>query len=80
MRTIRMTLDDDIVEDVDMVAREMGTNRSAFTQATLREAVRQFRESQLELKHRQGYEKHPVNADEFTVWESERNWGEERIE
>jgi hypothetical protein len=31
----------------------------------------------LQLKQRQGYEFHPVNKEEFGVWEKEQIWGDE---
>jgi len=31
MRTIQMTLDDDLVKSVDAVSKELNTSRSAFT-------------------------------------------------
>ena len=77
MRTIQMTLDDDLVKKVDIIANELNTTRSAFTRDALREAVRQYDIRRLELKHRQGYIKHPVNLEEFSVWEDEQNWGDE---
>ena len=77
MRTIQMTLDDDLVKEVDTIASELNTTRSAFTRDALREAVKQYNIRRLELKHRQGYEAHPVNQEEFSVWENEHNWGDE---
>jgi metal-responsive CopG/Arc/MetJ family transcriptional regulator len=77
MRTIQMTLDDDLVKKVDAIASELQTTRSAFTRDALREAVRQYNIRRLELKHRQGYAVHPVNKEEFSVWEKEQNWGDE---
>ena len=77
MRTIQMTLDDDLVEAVDRVVKEMKTTRSAFTRAALREAVRRFHVCRLEEKHRRGYEIHPVNRGEFSIWEAEQDWGDE---
>ena len=77
MRTIQMTLDEDLVEKVDIIASELNTTRSAFTRDALREAVRQYNIRRLELKHRQGYIKHPVNQKEFSVWENEQDWGDE---
>ena len=77
MRTIQMTLDDDLVKKVDAIATELNTTRSAFTRDALREAVRQYNIRRLELRHRQGYEVHPVNQEEFSVWEDEQNWGDE---
>ena len=77
MRTIQMTLDDDLVKKVDAIANELQTTRSAFTRDALREAVHQYNLRCLELKHRQGYAVHPVNEEEFSVWEKEQNWGDE---
>jgi len=72
MRTIQMTLDEDLVKKVDIIASELKTTRSAFTRDALREAVRKYNVRRLELKHRQGYMEHPVNLEEFSIWEDEQ--------
>jgi metal-responsive CopG/Arc/MetJ family transcriptional regulator len=77
MRTIQMTLDEDLVKKVDAIAKELQTTRSAFTRDALREAVQQHNVRRLELKHRKGYAAHPINEEEFSVWEKEQNWGDE---
>ena len=77
MRTIQMTLDDDLVKTVDSVAKQLNTSRSAFTRKALREALSRFNIEQMERKHRQGYEQNPVTAEEFSIWETEQAWGDE---
>jgi metal-responsive CopG/Arc/MetJ family transcriptional regulator len=77
MRTIQMTLDDDLVEAVDRVSKELHTSRSAFTRKALQNALVRYEQEQLENKHRRGYEKKPIAGDEFSVWESEQAWGDE---
>jgi metal-responsive CopG/Arc/MetJ family transcriptional regulator len=77
MRTIQMTLDDNLVKAVDRVSKELCTTRSAFTRKALRDALVHYRLEQQEQKHRRGYERHPVSADEFSVWETEQTWGDE---
>ena len=77
MRTIQMTLDDDLVKAVDRISKELQTSRSAFTRKALREALYRHNIEQMEHKHRQGYERDPVNTDEFSVWETEQAWGDE---
>ncbi len=77
MRTLQMTLDDDLVTELDEVVRDSHTNRSAFTREALRMAIAQYRQSKLVEKHRAGYLRHPVTADEFSVWEEEQAWGDE---
>jgi len=70
-----MTLDDDLVEAVDKVVKELNTTRSAFTREALRNAINQLNIARLEEKHRKGYQRHPVRRDEFGVWEGEQDWG-----
>ena len=77
MKTVQMTLDEDLVKAVDRVSRQLHTSRSAFTRKALREALARYRLEQLERKHRQGYERQPAGADEFAVWETEQAWGDE---
>lgn len=77
MRTIQMTLDDDLVKAVDRISKQMHTSRSAFTRKALREAIERFKVEQLELKHRLGYERLPIGSEEFSVWEKEQAWGDE---
>jgi metal-responsive CopG/Arc/MetJ family transcriptional regulator len=77
MRTIQMTLDDELVESVDKIIKELKTTRSAFTRQALQEAIDRLSTRRLEEKHRKGYELHPVNKGEFSVWENEQDWGDE---
>jgi len=76
MRTVQMTLDDELVEAVDAATRRLGTTRSAFTRAALREALRREDVRALERQHREGYERHPVAPGEFDGWDEEQTWGE----
>jgi len=76
MRTIQMTLDDELVEKVDQVSKQLNTTRSAFTRKALREALARYKVEQLELRHKKGYELHPISTDEFSVWENEQEWGD----
>lgn len=77
MKTVQMTLDEDLVKAVDRVSKQLNTTRSAFTRQALRDALDRYCVEQLEQKHRRGYERHPVKPDEFSVWESEQAWGDE---
>jgi metal-responsive CopG/Arc/MetJ family transcriptional regulator len=77
MRTIQMTLDNQLVDAVDKVTKKLHTTRSAFTRTALKDALKKVGSQQLEQKHRKGYEKSPVQNDEFSVWEKEQAWGDE---
>ena len=77
MRTVQMTLDENLIDAVDSVVKELHTTRSAFTRAALQRAIARIRMEKLEERHRQGYLKKPVSEGEFSVWEGEQKWGDE---
>ena len=77
MRTVQMTLDDELVDRVDDIVKELKTTRSGFTRQALKEAIERFNVRRLEKDHRRGYENYPVTQEEFRVWESEQDWGDE---
>jgi predicted transcriptional regulator len=77
MRTIQMTLDDDLVDNVDIVVKKLKTTRSAFTRKALQEAIKRVNIAMLEKSHKKGYERFPAGNSEFSVWESEQEWGDE---
>jgi metal-responsive CopG/Arc/MetJ family transcriptional regulator len=74
MKTIQMTLDDDLVTSVDKAAKRLKTSRSAFTRNALRSALEQLRVRELERKHKEGYRKKPTKKGEFDAWEHEQVW------
>jgi metal-responsive CopG/Arc/MetJ family transcriptional regulator len=76
MKTIKMTLDEQLVRAVDSAARKLGTTRSGFTREALRSALKEVRVRELESKHREGYKRKPVKHGEFSDWESEQVWGD----
>jgi metal-responsive CopG/Arc/MetJ family transcriptional regulator len=74
MRTVQMTLDEDLVMEVDRAATAQGKSRSAFTRDALRAALETTRERELEERHRLGYQLHPVEPGEFDDWDTEQVW------
>ena len=72
MKTVQMTLDEQLVKAVDSAARKLGTTRSGFTREALRSALKEVRVRELELKHREGYKRKPVRRGEFSDWEPEQ--------
>jgi metal-responsive CopG/Arc/MetJ family transcriptional regulator len=76
MKTVQMTLDEDLIIDVDRVVKRLGTTRSAFARQALRSAIGRVHIEQLERKHREGYRRKPVKQEEFEIWEKEQIWVE----
>ena len=77
MKTVQMTLDEELLAAVDKMVRKLKTTRSAFTRKALMDAIERLNVSRLEQKHIQGYAQRPVTKDEFSVWENEQKWGDE---
>ena len=50
MRTIQMTLDDDLVAAVDNIVKKLKTTRSAFARKALKDAIKQLNINMLEKK------------------------------
>jgi metal-responsive CopG/Arc/MetJ family transcriptional regulator len=76
MKTVQMTLDENLLASVDKVAKHLGTTRSAFTRQALKTALREVLTNELERKHREGYKRKPVKRGEFEDWEAEQVWVE----
>ena len=76
MKTVQMTLDEDLVARVDRAARRLKTTRSGFTRQALRDALQHIATLQREARHRRGYAAHPVRPGEFSGWATEQVWPE----
>jgi metal-responsive CopG/Arc/MetJ family transcriptional regulator len=76
MKTIQMTIDEPLLDEVDHVIHDLKTTRSAFIRSALQLALRQHAISKMERQHTEGYTKYPVTPGEFDIWESEQAWGE----
>lgn len=74
MQTVQMTLDEQLVAEVDQAVKNLGTTRSAFARKALRLALERLRELELERRQRAGYEKYPVGPGEVSDWEDEQVW------
>jgi len=77
MRTVQMTMDENLVAQVDRAAKKTNTTRSGFTRQVLRKALEELTTKELVAKYAEGYTKQPVQPDEFDVWENEQVWGDE---
>ena len=77
MRTVQMTFDDELLAAVDQAVKRLNTTRSAFARKALQDALEHLEALELEEQHRRGYEKYPVNSEEFDAWGPEQVWGDE---
>jgi metal-responsive CopG/Arc/MetJ family transcriptional regulator len=74
MRTVQITLEDELVKAVDRAADRLDQSRSAFTRDALRAALAKLEVQAQEQQHREGYLRQPVNPGEFSDFEDEQVW------
>ena len=64
-KTIRITIDAQLLDSVDQVVSELGITRSAFIGEALQRATHAIETRKLEEQHAAGYRRHPVAPGEF---------------
>jgi metal-responsive CopG/Arc/MetJ family transcriptional regulator len=75
MKTIQITIDEELLLKVDQATQLQRVARSHFIRKALEEALRQLAIEELERKQREGYQRIPTVNGEFDIWESEQAWG-----
>jgi hypothetical protein len=75
MKTVQMTLDEELIAAVDAATRRFGTTRSAFTRDALRHELDRRRYQVMEERQIDGYRREPVRPGEFDIWHDEQAWG-----
>ena len=76
MKTIQMTIDEELLAQVDKATRALDITRSAFIRHALTLALQRRRIVELERQHAEGYARFPVQPGEFDLSESEHAWGD----
>lgn len=72
MKTIQMSIDEALLQDIDTLIQSLNVSRSAFIRELLRDALHQHKIEQLEAQHRRGYEQQP--QDDLSDWMRQQVW------
>jgi Arc/MetJ family transcription regulator len=75
MKNIQITIEEELLQKVDLATQAYGVARSQFIRKALEDALRQLKIEELERKQAEGYQRQPVVSGEFDLWESEQAWG-----
>lgn len=75
MKTIQMTIDDALLQQVDRAVQDLNTTRSAFIRLALEQALRHYQVRRLEERDEAGYTAVPATASETDEWTTEQKWG-----
>lgn len=74
MKTIQMTIDDELLKLVDKMSRDRRTTRSAFIRHAIEAEIRHQHLRHEEARHARDYPRKPVAPGEFDVWLNEQDW------
>lgn len=77
MKTIQMTINEELLTQVDQVVKAEKSNRSAFIRQALENALRHYKIAELEQQHANAYLQQPVKAGDVDEWLEEQDWGDE---
>jgi metal-responsive CopG/Arc/MetJ family transcriptional regulator len=69
LKTIELTLDENLLDQVERATRTLGIPRSQFIQQAIRRTLPGPTLRELEQQHRAGYLRQPVQPGEFDVWD-----------
>jgi len=71
--TIQVTLEEELLREMDRTVKKLRTTRSALIRDSIRQYLKMIQVQQLEAKHRAGYSKQPVAKGEFDLPDSDRS-------
>ena len=74
MKTIQMTLDEELLNQVDKTRKNLRKTRSEFIRESLKNMLNELKIKGMEKQHKEGYQKKPVKQGEFDLWEDEQVW------
>lgn len=80
MKTVQITMEDELVERVDERAKRLGATRSGFARQALRAALAHYEETEQEERQKAGYRRIPSTPQEFSVPEEDHAWGDDAWE
>jgi len=76
LKTIQITLPQELLSKIDQTVTELDTNRSAFARQAFEDALFRAQIEQMERQDAEGYARHPQDPDEIALWENIQDWGD----
>ena len=77
MRVIQISVEPELLGEVDKEAHARGESRSALFREAVRRLLHERRIQELEDRDRRAYEVQPVQPGEFDVWDRVITWPED---
>ena len=76
MKTVKITMDDELVARIDERAKRLGITRSEFARQALRAALARHEEAEEEERQKAGYRRIPPTPQEFVSPTGDHAWGD----
>jgi len=67
LKTIQLTLDDDLLDRVNQMIAQQQTSLTLFIKESLIHYLHKLKIKEMEKQHREGYSEHPIEKGEFDV-------------
>jgi metal-responsive CopG/Arc/MetJ family transcriptional regulator len=77
LKTIQMTIDSSMLEEVDDIVAQLDVTRSAFIRDALGAALKAYRLRELRRLDEEGYRLIPQDVEEVEEWAGVQDWGDE---
>lgn len=78
LKTIQITIDEDLLERLDRRLCGRSKARSAFVRAAIERELRRAEVAEMEEQWRASYENEPVDLAELEAWELVQDWTDDR--
>ena len=76
LKTIQITLPEDLLTKIDRTVVELDINRSSFARQAFEDALFRLWVAKTERQHAEAYARRPEDLDEVALWESVQDWGD----
>lgn len=76
LKTIQITLPEDLLTKIDRTVAELDINRSGFARQAFEDALFRLWVAKMERQHAEAYARQPGDPDEMALWESVQDWGD----
>lgn len=77
MKTIQMTIEDSLLEEIDNAVKALDTTRSAFLRDSAKIRLLKLKFAEMDRQYAESFTRLPIQPDEFEDWSEIQDWGEE---
>lgn len=77
MKTIQMTIEDNLLDEIDEAVKALDTTRSAFLRDAAKIRLRKLKFEEMDRQYAESFKRLPHQSEEIEDWSEVQDWGEE---